>query len=238
MTNEERNCLIIESWNDVVEGRSHDAIPKMNLLIEEESSGYNSRGIAYLMIGEFAKAKDDLLQGSDRFPHPVQRPLPGVAMWLANNREEACAYWSVEFELQKSGRMSHVADGAGVLGPVLFWWASLTLGKRDSALEALKQIKKRSKTVAYSREWAGPIGEFVLDKLTANELLQCTTAPSGLTPLSRQRLCQAYFYIAFKRYLDGDMHGYYENLKHCTDPSAIRTPEFHLARKELSLLPQ
>lgn len=157
----------------------------------------------------------------------------GTTHWLAGRKEDAHHDWLDELARQKSGSIIYSADAAGVILPALLYWSSIKLGDEATSKIALKEILRRSKIARYKINWAGPIGDFLLGKISESELLH--QLESGYDEVDINRKCQSYFYIATAHLQNKDEESYVHNLQLCQQTQRIFMYEYHLAVHELSL---
>jgi hypothetical protein len=149
----------------------------------------------------------------------------GLANWLLDKKEEAVILW-------KKAEQSLYKDAVGGLDIQIFLLFA-SLKNNDSVLKkyAFNKIKKLLKS-RRSVNWPGPVGQFLLDELNENNLLQHVSS----IPILRERhLCQGHFAIAVKRLEKADLEGYKKSLRDSISygPPSYLEQMYYLAKGEL-----
>ncbi len=235
MNNKDIMNLSNEAWQDVLEGRAEQSLPKFDIVIAKSpgTMGYrNNRGFAHLVLGETDEALADFNAGRSLSVTKSITLFVGVAHWVAGDFDHAIGDWQTEYERQVSGEATHVADAAAISCQLLLYWCAVRFQRPDLKRAMMTSIKKRSRTVRYQANWAGPIGDYVLGRATANELL--TRSETVHPELTKRHLSQSHFYLGVQRYAFSEMAGFAAHLRTCISLGSPLTNEYFIALKELS----
>jgi len=149
----------------------------------------------------------------------------GIAYWALNRTDEAIDIW------QQSERCMYKDAAGGIDSQILLYFAGVKIKNEKLRIDASKKIKKllRSKR---SINYPGPLGHYLLDEMSEEELVQYVAQ----VPILRERqLCQAFFVSAIKSLEFGQIGDYYSGLKKCISfgSKAYLEDTFYLAKIEL-----
>jgi lipoprotein NlpI len=154
---------------------------------------YYNRGHVFYFKGNLDGAVNDLDEALRLDPNSsLCHYIRGLIWHAQEHREEALA------DFQKS---------SGLNFPYAAFWNWITeteMGRRGAAAEDLLNALK-SPAMFKPGDWPSQIGNFLLDKITENQLM--LQAKAGTEAESQKRLCQAWFYSGILKHFTGDNKG-------------------------------
>jgi hypothetical protein len=151
----------------------------------------------------------------------------GIGYWALNEKQKAIEIW-------KQGESAKYTDAAGGIEiPIILYFAGIKLKDENLKKESLQKLKKLLKSKA-AINWPAPIGTYIIDKITKEELL---TKVVNIDILRERQLCQAYFVIAIKELDKGNVDGYKQNLTECVNfgVKAYLESMYYIAKGELEV---
>jgi hypothetical protein len=147
----------------------------------------------------------------------------GLGCWLEGRRAEAVDAW-------RGATSAKYTDAAGgVEEHLLTFYAAVRSGNEPLRKKTERRLEAKTKR---SRSWPGPLAEFVVGKLTEQELLSRVSS----NPILRIRhICQAEFYIGVMRLARGDEGSFFDSMRRsCSQGStSLLEMEHHLACAEV-----
>lgn len=226
----------------IIEGKFKEAVEQCSTELETELSSptINTRGFAYLNLGDLDKALADFQKAEEvRY-----RVLPdqtdsyqkeiGMVLWLKGQEQEAANIWYNLVQALTKGKIVFSDLAGGVQSGTLLWFASCYEGLRNYYEPAKKFLEKKAKS-SKIRDWPGPIAQYLLGISPEEELIHLATSSTKSEILGDRRLCQAYFYIGAKALANGDKKRFKESML-----ESVRTGkrsrielEYYLAKYEL-----
>jgi tetratricopeptide (TPR) repeat protein len=168
-------------------------------------SRYN-RALAHMSLGEYEKALDDYraaeqLQACIRSARGDSYAKSiACVRWLMGERGEAMRIWEQLVDDIAAGAIAFTDAAGGVQSGLLLWFSAGLLGDQRRAEKAIRFLVSRSKLPA-SKSWPGPIGDYVLKRISYPELM---TVAQEQPALALRRGCQGAFYAAIGALLDDD----------------------------------
>jgi tetratricopeptide (TPR) repeat protein len=151
----------------------------------------------------------------------------GIANWMLGDTAKAIEAW-------QQGQNSLYKDAAGGMGiQVFLYFAAIKTGQDKLKSTAIKTIKKLLKSKR-AVNFPGPLGHYLVDDITDNELLSYVDS----VPILRERqLSQAHFVIAIKKLEADNIEGYYKELKDCISygSRSYLSQMYYLAKGELEV---
>jgi len=227
------------AWQAILEEKYDEALAIYSVMLQRRDglAAHMNRGITRLLIGDYSGAEADFRSGRnhpDRLPARMINLKIGVALWLQNQPEAACADWANEILRTRSGDITH-ADEAEA--PALLWWASAHSELRhwrELAEEELSRQSARADT--QSHRWPQMLVPFLLGAIGEERLLsgvEISTPRTTFPNLNLRRVAAARFYIGAVSLDKGDFNGYREQLSLAeqltsTERTAIVDPEYYL----------
>lgn len=225
------------SWSLIEQGRLDEALLRATEEYNNDPTSFaplRHRAISSLLLKEYKGALNDFLTvlntpdpfyvnneyyENDRVNDKGDGDYidVGVAYWLLNEHDAATKMWIDAMTL----RFKYTNNI--MIPPCVGFFAGVYLNDLKIIREAKKYIKKRyRKTI--------PLGRFLLDEITEEELLGEIKPAS---PLKDRTTCKYEFYIASKHLEKGDKSGFIEHLKKCVETKKIIESEYFLAVGEL-----
>jgi hypothetical protein len=220
-----------DGWELVLEGRYDEAISRLYEQYEEiGADGFlGNIGCAYMLKGDPDRAVE-IMEGllSRKYAGTTHYALAGVANWLCCGHEQAVSLW-------KKGRSCQYTDAAGGMElPLLLFYASVrtpVLIGKDETKDLLQQQLQHS----WAACWPGPLGAFVLGKMTEDEARQ--KAVFTVEEVTRRQTMQVEFYAGLRALAGGDARRFNACMKRCASTKGGElTNEFYLARHEVAHL--
>ncbi len=151
----------------------------------------------------------------------------GIGYWLLDEKLKAVEVWS-------SATKTKYTDAAGGVGlQVLLYFASVVLKKGELKIAVTKALKKLLKFKT-AINWPGPLGSYLLDELTEDDLV---SRVSAMDILKERQMCQAYFAIAIKELEKGDQKKYLKRLEGCISFGSLASlePMYYMAKGEIGM---
>lgn len=152
--------------------------------------------------------------------------LAGITLWILNNKPEAINQW------QKGEKAIYTDAAGGLESQLILYFAAIKIndgGLKDKSTRKISKIIRSKRAV----NWPGPMGNYILNNLTATELNSFILK----VPFLKERQgCQADFVKAVKELEKGDTAMYKQFLTNATSygPNAYLEPMYYLAQGELS----
>jgi hypothetical protein len=149
----------------------------------------------------------------------------GVGFWLEGRRAEAVSAW----EGATSAKYTDLAGGVGE--HLLTYYAAVRMGEEPLRKKTERRLKAKTKRPS---AWPGPLAEFIVGKLTEQELL----SRMSTSPILRIRhICQAEFYIGVMHLAGGDENGFLESMRQsCSQgPVSLVELEHYVACAEVGV---
>jgi len=113
----------------------------------------------------------------------------GIALWAQGKRLDAISKW-------KEGENCTYTDaGGGIELNIILYFALLKVHDEKSAARYLKKVEKIEAKSKGAKYWPFPLGAFLLNHITFDELKKMT---SDNPILNQRQLCQAYFAKSIK----------------------------------------
>jgi len=152
----------------------------------------------------------------------------GIANWILGNVDQAIEVW-------QRAQNSLYKDAAGGVGTQVFLYFAGIKTKQEKvktiAIKAIKKLLKSKRAINFP----GPLGLYLIDDITENELLSYV---SNIPILRERQLSQAHFVLAIKKLEINDLSGYYKKLKDCISygSQSYLSQMYYLAKGELEMI--
>jgi len=199
------------------------AIADFSHLIEldpKHAPAYYNRGHAKYFKGDLDGATADINQALTMDPnYPYSYFIRGLIRHAQNDRAEAIS------DFQKSAGFGYAYATFWV------WIAQTENGQRGIAREDLSEALTKPE-VFKPNDWATTLGNFLLEKVTPDELI----AQAGTGNGGEDRLCEAWFYSGMFKRLSGDNKGAQDCFTKAVATGAKSCEEFVEANREMAAL--
>jgi tetratricopeptide (TPR) repeat protein len=192
-----------------LEGRIEEAITAYSHEFKAKPSPLTlaNRALARLSLGDHAGALADyraaeemqVREGGERGDAYSKRI--GLVYWLMGLEEEALRVWEDVVDALSSGGIAFTDAAGGVQSGLLVWFSSAVRKDQAAHRKAITFLSKLSKKSS-SKNWPGPIANYVLGSIDYTTLMQAAQQQSTL---ALRRGCQAVFYAAVDASAHGDL---------------------------------
>lgn len=200
-----------DEWDQALEdaNRAIEVDPK-------NPAGYAQRGRIGLLMIEPDKAAEDLRKAIELNPRYVRGHYD---LAVAHFCREAWAD-----ALAPLRKVCELDPGWADYPQLRIWMARVRLGEREAASKDLKAHLARSKD-----EWVAAIGRYLLGELQEEAFLKAAAA-------EEERRAQAWFYLGYRKLLDGDRAGAAASMEKCVGLKKTEFMEHMNALAELQRL--
>jgi hypothetical protein len=113
------------------------------------------------------------------------------------------------------------------------WLCLASMGKRAEAKAELAAYLKKHEP----KGWPAALMRFLLGELTGDQLIEKAKTIEGEETKEKERLCEAYFYLASKQLFMGDKKAARGNFEKCIATEVTDYTEYVSSKAELALLP-
>ncbi len=113
------------------------------------------------------------------------------------------------------------------------WLIRARLGEKNAATLELAAYLERRKAQKPD-DWPSKVGRFLAGQLSESDFLNAADYPNLQT--AKEQHCEAWFYAASKRLIDGDNVGAADDFKKCLTTNVTNFEEYTSAASELSYL--
>lgn len=220
-----------DPWDYIDAGEYSAAVRAYTKALHKEqlAPNYANRGMAYLSLGEPAKALADFQTAYDleEYRSDAFTQLSGVALWLAGREAEAAKVWhDLVLEIEH-GEIDYSDEAGGVGNACLLWFAAVRLQQPTLLTPARRLIKKLCNK---NENWLGSIGQFLLGRIDEEQLRD---AVSDIPVLFGREMCQAEFYIGIRALEAGRRADYRKAVRAAAKVDTTKIePEYYLACHE------
>ena len=216
------NRGIIKQTKGDLDGAMADFNPAIQL-DPKNTAAYHSRGAAKAMKGDLDGALDDYNRAIELSPRDAATYNTRAGLFFsAHNWDAALADYNRFFELSKGGQEY----------PRLYVWLIRSrTGQKDAAnQELIDYLQARGNTT----DWFSRVASYLLGGISDADLLAAAKSPDKKK--ENGQLCEAWFYIAMKKLINGDK----TSAQNCFNKSLATEEksytEYHFARAELKAL--
>jgi hypothetical protein len=224
-------------WELLESKKYKAAVERFHQEFEETGADacFINAAIAYLCIGDPKKALEELdrasaVQGSERVagaPEPSSTVcnIKGTAQWILGRFADVVRAWT-------AGLDSQYTDASGGMEvALLLYYASVRQPKVYSPNESEKVLNRTARH-EWSSEWPGPVGKFLLGKLSEEKVRRLGVFE--VETVTVEQLAQFEFYLGCKELAYGNLEAFLSHLKKTADATGCEfLCEYHLARHEL-----
>ncbi len=204
---------------------------------------------AYLALGQFEEAyrcyarADELRQRSGP-PGTRYLDLMAQAAWLCSDHDGALEHAQQDVALLAAHK-TFMTDAAGGVSNALFlYYCGVVLRDRAAKERATAFIRKLSRSGRRFEKWPGPLGAYVLDMGSFEQVLLAASRQTDLKSalvaardslLIRRELIEALFYAGAKEREKGNEAGCLDLMRYCV---SLQNPhlelEWYLATEEVA----
>ncbi|PTY01559.1 hypothetical protein DB346_12485 [Verrucomicrobia bacterium LW23] len=204
------------------------AVDDMNEAIKLEkeiASYYSLRGYLKICLGQYDEAIADLTE-SIRLKNDDNESFRtrGLAYYCKGDLDAALRDYKQSYSLSKPGVYAAYAH-------YFMWCVQARQGHAAEGTKALTDFLEQpsSKTMD---AWCKAVGEFLVDEKTEAELLKLAEAAED-TKVVRDQQCEAYYYIAIKRWAAGNKAGARDYLQKAIDTNVYLFLEYEMAKADI-----
>lgn len=219
-------------WNLLMAGRIQEALAHFHK--EHQRKPYyrtlSQLGFGYLYAGDLSKAQEYFDEYANLETPRLEDAYcwAGVVRWLQNNPVDACKVWTAGLDCD------YRDDAGGMTLPLLLHFGAVRAPTAFRLEEAEALITDRLLSPRGPVFWPGPLGQFVLNHLTEEDLrLKALAAPN---PWERQgQFAQVEFYAGVVALRDRDPASFLDRMAKCL--AVEESPDIHerfLARHEVT----
>jgi lipoprotein NlpI len=204
---------------------AHDDADKGIALQTDFTDLYALRGYASISLGKIDEAIPDFTKAMLVTPREADLYRSrGLAQYCKGDFEGALDDYRQACLLSQPGQNASYAQ-------YFAWCSQVKLGKAAEATKTLTTYMEKTESKRIEG-WTKAVGEFLIDEKTEGELLKLAEAPTDTDERNNQ-LCEAYYYMAMKRFAADNKEGAKEYMKKCVDTDVFLFLEFEMARADV-----